>query len=70
MNKVSAALGVLVLAAVLGGCADSSVCRSGSTVAGVSPSVPPAAVAADRGAGSRESVSLGAGAAVPAPDNF
>jgi hypothetical protein len=35
-TKVSAALGVLVLAAVLGGCANSSVCRSGSTVAGAS----------------------------------
>jgi hypothetical protein len=36
MNKVSAVLGALVLATFLGGCADSSVCRSGSTVAGVS----------------------------------
>jgi hypothetical protein len=35
-TKVPAALGVLVLAAVLGGCANSSVWRSGSTVAGAS----------------------------------
>jgi hypothetical protein len=35
-TKVSSALGALVLVTVLGGCADSSVCRSGSTVAGVS----------------------------------
>jgi hypothetical protein len=34
MNKFSVALGALVLATVLGGCADNSVCRS--TVAGVS----------------------------------
>jgi hypothetical protein len=35
-TKVSAALGAILLAALLGGCADSSICRSGSTVAGVS----------------------------------
>jgi hypothetical protein len=36
MKKVSVVLGAVVLATVLGGCADSSVCRSASTVAGAS----------------------------------
>jgi hypothetical protein len=35
-TKVSVALGILVLAAVLGGCANSGACRSGSTVPGAS----------------------------------